>query len=142
MRILDARIHAFCDVFFVLAFALGPFALGLGGSPAIISFLLAVAFVVLAVTGWAGVRSGRVVVPIPHGLVELVLALLLAFMPRLDGYAPGSPARHFYWTMAAALIVVWLLTAYGHGLLVREKAGRGETLPGTADLARPPASRG
>ena len=113
MRILDARIHFFADVLFVLAFALGPLALGLGGSPAIISFLMAIAFLVLAVTGWTRARGGRDVVPIPHGLVELVLALLLAFMPRLDGYSPGSPARHFYWTMTAALVVVWLLTAYG-----------------------------
>ena len=59
----------------------------------------------------------------------------------------GRPARFHHMLRVAKppspmSMGTWLLTAYGHGLLVRENAGRGETLPGTADLARPPASRG
>jgi len=134
MRIFDARIHLFFDVLFAIAFVAGPLALGLGGSPAIISLLLAAAFVVLAVTGWDHLRASREVVPIVHGLVELLFVLLLAFMPRLDGYSPGSPARHFYWTMAAALMVVWLLTAYRSRVPVRREP--------SADLSRPRTSRG
>ncbi len=128
MRILDARIHLMLDILFALAFALGPLLLGLGGSPAIISFLVAVAFLVLAATTWGRLRSAPGSVPIAHGLVELVLVVLLAFMPRLDGYGPGSPARQYYWTMAAALAVVWLLTDYRDARAARVDAA-GE-LPG------------
>ena len=38
--------------------------------------------------------------------------MFLAVLPRLDGYAPGSPARRFYWTMAIVIGLVWLLTDY------------------------------
>ena len=133
MRVFDARIHLLFDVLFVLAFALGPLVLGLGGSPAIISFFVAAVFLVLAVIGWGRLRSAPLSVPVGHGLIELVLVVLLAFLPRLDGYGPGSPARQFYWTMAAALMVVWLLTAY-RGVPARVDA--------PADLPGPRASRG
>jgi len=133
VRVFDARIHLLFDILFLLAFALGPLLLGLGGSPAIISFLVAAVFLVLAVIGWGRFRSAPESVPVAHGLIELVLVLLLAFLPRLDGYGPGSPARQFYWTMAAALMVVWLLTAY------RGVPGR---VDARTDLPGPRASRG
>ena len=40
------------------------------------------------------------------------MAIFAALLPRLDGYAPGSPARSFFWTMAIGLAIVWLLTDY------------------------------
>lgn len=132
MRMLGARIHVLLDVLFAVAFVLGPLLAGLGGSAAIISFLMAVAFVALALATARRARRGPDSVPIAHGLVELVLGILLALMPRIDGYSPGSPARSFYWTMAAAVAVVWLLTAYGG-----EAAARREAAPG---YARPRAS--
>ena len=134
MRIFDARIHFFFDVLFAIAFVAGPLMLGLGGSPAIISFLVAAVFLVLAVTGRGRLRSSREAVPMVHGLVELVLVLLLAFMPWIDGYSPGSPARQFYWTMAAALMFVWLLTAYRSTVQARRES--------SAELSEPRASRG
>ena len=133
MRVFDARIHLLLDILFALAFALGPLLVGLGGSPALISFLVAFVFLVLAATGWGRSRpSGSV--PVAHGVVELLLAVLLAFLPRLDGYGPASPARQYYWTMAAALIVVWLLTSYRGVAAARADA--------PADLHRARASRG
>ena len=132
MKVFDARIHLVFDVLFVLAFALGPLLLGLGGSPAIISFFLAAVFLVLVAIGWGRYRSAPESVPVGHGLIELALVVLLAFLPRIDGYGPGSPARQFYWTMAAALMVVWLLTAYRGVAAARVDAPAGG----------PPASRG
>ena len=114
MRILDARVHVVMDVVFALAFAFAPLVLGLGGSPAAISFLAALAFVLLAATVWWSVRRRSAAVSIVHGLLELAIAIFLAALPLLDGYSPGSPARRFFWTMAVALGIVWLLTAYGH----------------------------
>ena len=92
MKIFDARTHLLLDILFAIAFALGPLLLGLGGSPALISFVLAVVFLVLAVTGWRRFRSAPASVPVVHGLVELILVVLLAFLPRIDGYGPGSRA--------------------------------------------------
>jgi hypothetical protein len=134
VKVFDARIHLLFDILFALAFVLGPILLGLGGSPAIISFVLAAVFLVLAATGWRRFRSERGFVPMAHGVAELVLVVLLAFLPRLDGYGPGSPARQFYWTMAAALMVVWLLTLY--------RSAPSMHADSAADLARPRVSRG
>ena len=121
MRILDARIHFILDVAFALAFAIGPLVYGLGGSPAVFSFLIALVFVVLAATLWRG-RTDAAVVNVVHGLVELAVALLAAVLPRIDGYSPGSPARHFFWTMAIIVGVVWLLTAWGKTRVPLERA--------------------
>ena len=129
MRILGARIHVLFDVLFAVAFVLGPLLVGLGGSPLVISLIMAVAFAVLALTAARRARRGAGSVPIVHGLVELVLGILLALMPRIDGYSPGSPARHFYWSMAAALAVVWLLTAYGGAAEARRETAPGYTRP-------------
>ena len=113
MRILDARIHFILDVAFALAFALGPLVFGLGGSPAVVSFVIALVFVVLAATVWWSRTRKTGTVSILHGLTELAVAVLLAVLPRIDGYSPGSPARTFVWTMAIAVGLAWLLTAYG-----------------------------
>jgi len=113
MRIINARVHALLDVAFALAFVLGPLVFGLGGSPAIVSLVIAVVFVVLAASEWRGRRREAATVSVPHGLIELAIVVLLAVLPRIDGYSPGSPARTFVWAMAIAVAVVWLLTGYG-----------------------------
>ena len=117
MRVLDARIHAFLDVALVLAFVLGPLVFGLGGTPAVISFLLAFGFLILAAITWSRARRGSSAISVPHGLLELAVTVFLAFLPRIDGYAPGSPARRFFWIMAVAVGVIWLLSAYGNRAL-------------------------
>jgi hypothetical protein len=131
MRILDARIHFILDVAFALAFALGPLVFGLGGSPAAVSFVIALVFVVLAATVWWSRTRKTGTVSILHGLTELAVAVLLAVLPRIDGYSPGSPARTFVWTMAIAVGLGWLLTAYGDTRA---------TLPTAAEEPAPPRS--
>lgn len=126
MRIFNARVHSLFDVAFALAFAFGPLVFGLGGSPAVVSFVLAIVFVVLAASLWWGRRREAGTVAVPHGLVELAIAVLLAVLPRIDGYSPGSPARTFVWSMAIAVAIVWLLTAYGE---TRTALGRASGQP-------------
>lgn len=132
MRILNARVHVVLDVAFALAFVLGPLVFGLGGSPAVVSFVIALVFVVLAASVWWRRRRETGTVPVPHGLIELAIAVLLAVLPRIDGYSPGSPARTFVWSMAIAVGIVWLLTAYGEA---RIAVGR------TSGEPAPPAPR-
>ena len=124
MRILNARVHSLLDVAFALEFAFGPLVFGLGGSPAVVSFILALVFVALAATLWWGRRREAGTVAVPHGLVELAIAVFLAVLPRIDGYSPGSPARTFVWSMAIAVAIVWLLTAYGETRPVIGRAGQ------------------
>ena len=121
MRILDARIHGFLDIVTVLVFLLGPLVFGLGGSPAAISYTLAVVHLVMTLLTRFPMGRWKVI-PFPvHGIVELVVGLALLILPSYAGYAPGSPARRFYLGMGAGILVVWALTAYGaqwHGAVV------------------------
>lgn len=113
MRILDARIHGFLDIVTVLVFLLGPLVFGLGGSPAAISYTLAVVHLVMTLLTRFPMGRWKVI-PFPvHGIVELVVGLALLILPSYAGYAPGSPARRFYLGMGAGILVVWALTGYG-----------------------------
>jgi hypothetical protein len=115
MRVLGPRIHGYIDIAIVVIFVLAPLVVGLGGSPALISWLLAVAHLIVTLLTRFPLGMWKRIPFFVHGLVELAVAVFLAFLPRLDGYAPGSPARRFYWTMAILIAVVWLLTDYRGG---------------------------
>ena len=115
MRVIGPWIHGYIDIVTIVVFALAPFLVGLGGPPALISWGLALAHLILTlVTRFPMGRSPQIPFSV-HGLVELVVAVFLAVLPRIGGYAPGSPARRFYWTMAIVIGVVWLLTDYRGG---------------------------
>jgi hypothetical protein len=115
MRLLGPRIHGYVDVAAILIFALAPFLVGLGGPPALISWGLALVFLILALFTRYPMGVSKQIPFLAHGVVELVVAVFLAVLPRIGGYAPGSPARRFYWTMAIVLALVWLLTDYRGG---------------------------
>jgi hypothetical protein len=110
MRFIGARLHGYLDIVFIALFLLGPLVFGLGGTPLVISILLAAVFLLLTlVTGYPMGTTKRITL-VAHGLVELAVAVFVALLPKLDGYSPGSPARRFYWAMAVGLAIVWLLT--------------------------------
>ena len=115
MRLFGPRIHAYFDVAAIVVFALAPFVVGLGGPPALISWGLALVFLLLVLFTRYPMGMSKQIPFLAHGLVELVVAVFLAVLPRIGGYGPGSPARRFYWTMAIVLAVVWLLTDYRGG---------------------------
>jgi hypothetical protein len=115
MRLIGPRIHGYFDVALILIFALAPFVVGLGGPPALISWGLALVFLLLLLFTRYPLGRARQIPLVAHGLVELVVAVFLAVLPRMGGYAPGSPARRFYWTLAIVIAVVWLLTDYRGG---------------------------
>lgn len=113
MRILDARVHGVLDLIAVVLFLLGPLLFGLGGSPAAISYTLAIVHLVMTLLTRYPMGRWKVI-PFPvHGIVELVVGAALLILPSYAGYAPGSPARRFYLGMGALVLVVWALTAYG-----------------------------
>ena len=126
MRFIGPRLHGYLDIAFVALFLIGPLVFGLGGTPLVISILLAVLFLVLTlVTGYPMGTTKRITL-FAHGLIELAVAVFVALLPKLDGYSVGSPARRFYWGMAVVLAIVWLLTDY-----------RGEDHAHVRDTVRP-----
>ena len=112
MRILSARIHGMLDFVVVVLFLLGPLVMGLGGSPAAISYTLAI--VHLLVTLMTRFPAGRwKTIPfVIHGIIELIVGVVLLILPSFEGYSPGSPARRFYLFMGGFILIVWALTAY------------------------------
>lgn len=114
MRFLSARLHGYLDIVFIVLFVVGPIAFGLGGTPALISFVLAALLLILTLVTNYPMGVVKRIAFFAHGLVELAMTIFMALLPRLDGYSPGSPARRFYWMAAVALAIVWLLTDYRH----------------------------
>jgi hypothetical protein len=112
MRILGPRVHGYIDIAVILIFLVGPLLFGLGGTPALISWILAIAYLILTLLTRYPLGMAKKIPFFGHGIIELAFAVFVAVLPRLDGYSPGSPARRFYWTMAIVLGVVWLLTDY------------------------------
>ena len=89
MRFIGARLHGYLDIVFIALFVIGPLVFGLGGTPLVISLLLAAAILVLMLVTGSATRTGRITLFF-HGLVELGIVIFVALLPKLDGYSPGS----------------------------------------------------
>jgi hypothetical protein len=112
MRVLPARIHGYLDFVIVAILVLGPFVVGLGGTPALIAWLIAAAHLLLTLATRFPLGVWRVVPFVVHGLIELAVAVFFVALPFTAGYSPGSPARRFYVAMAALIFLIWVLTDY------------------------------
>ncbi len=112
MRILSPRTHGYLDYVTVAVFLLAPVLVGLGGTPAFISYTLGIVHLVMTLLTRFPAGISRVIPLVVHGLVELVVAIGLILLPFWAGYSPGSPARRFYLAIGAVLFIIWLLTDY------------------------------
>jgi peptidoglycan/LPS O-acetylase OafA/YrhL len=112
MRILSARIHGMLDFVIVVVFLLAPLLVGLGGSPAAISYTLAVVHLVMTLMTRFPAGRWKTIPFVVHGIVELIVGAALLILPSFAGYSPGSPARQFYLAMGATILVIWALTGY------------------------------
>ena len=113
MNILNARIHGFFDVVTIVVFALAPLLFGLGGTVAVVCWVLSAAHLVLTLLTRFPLGVVKAI-PFPvHGLVAIAVGLVLVLaMPRLLGAGPGSPARTFFVDMGVVILAVWALTRY------------------------------
>lgn len=109
---LSPHSHGVIDFVTVLTFALAPTLFQFGGVPAMISYLLAAAHLVLTLSTRfpMGMFEG---VPLrAHGVAELIVSAALVVLPWIAGFVqPG--AQWFFPGMGVLLFVVWLLTDYG-----------------------------
>jgi hypothetical protein len=112
MRVLSPRIHGYLDFAVVAVFLLAPLAVGLGGTPALISYLLAIVHLLMTLMTRFPAGIYKTIPLMVHGFVELAVAIFLVLLPYIAGFGPGSPAKRFYVTMAAIIFIVWLLTDY------------------------------
>jgi peptidoglycan/LPS O-acetylase OafA/YrhL len=112
MRILTARIHGMLDFVIVVLFLIGPLVMGLGGSPAAISYSLAIVFLLLTLMTRFPAGRWKTIPFVVHGIIELIIGIVLLILPSFEGYSPGSPARRFYLAMGGLILVIWALTAY------------------------------
>lgn len=112
MRFISARIHGMLDFVIVVIFLLGPLLVGLGGSPAAISYTLAVVLLLMTLMTRFPAGRWKTISFFAHGIVELIVGVALLILPSFAGYSPGSPARRFYLAMGAVILVIWALTAY------------------------------
>jgi hypothetical protein len=110
MKIISSKAHAALDYLTVVIFALAPTAIGLTGTSAIISYVLAA--VHLSMTLVTDMPFSLVkIVPIKlHALVELTVGPVLVIGGLL--LELPTPARTFFVAMGFIIFAVWLLSSY------------------------------
>ena len=111
MNVISPRQHGYIDLVTVVVFALAPLILGLDGAAAILSYVLAVVHLAMTVVTAGLPVSLRGDIPLAlHGLVEMGVGLVLALVGWL-GF--DGTAGNFYLVMAAVILAVFAVTAYG-----------------------------
>lgn len=110
MKVLGPRAHRALDFSTVVVFALAPFVLGFGGSPAYLSITLASVHLIMTLaTRFEAGAPGPVALSL-HGTVELVVGVALLILPFVLGWA--GAARFFFATMGVLILSGWLTTRY------------------------------
>ena len=100
MRFITARIHGMLDFIVVAVFLLGPLLVGLGGSPAAISYTLAVVLLLMTLMTRFPAGRWRTIPFFVHGIVELIIGIALLILPSFAGYSPGRPRGGSTWRWA------------------------------------------
>ena len=110
MKVLSPRAHGVLDYLSVATFFLAPTLFGFGGTPALVSRVLAVAYLAFSLLTAYPLGLARVV-PFPaHVAFDMVLGVALLAAPWLLGFADVDAARNFFLVMGAISIVVPSLT--------------------------------
>jgi hypothetical protein len=112
MKILNSNIHGILDYAVVVAFAIAPAVLGLGGLPAIISYALAAIHLLLTLVTAFPLGAVKIVPLRVHGAIEFVVSIALLALPWLLNFASDMTARNFYVGAGILIFAVWLITDY------------------------------
>ena len=114
MRIsfIPPAIHGLIDYLAVIFLALSPTLFELSGFVSSITYVLAVVHFLLTVltdfsAGWVKLIPLRA-----HGLIELVLGIVLLFLPQIFGFSDMPAESNFYQGFGIAVLVVWVLSDY------------------------------
>jgi hypothetical protein len=112
MRFVTPRMHAPVDYLLVLLFALAPTIFGFSGTPAVLSYIIAVGYLAMSLLTAYPLSLAKII-PFPvHGYVELVLGPVLALSPFILGFSRIESARNFFIALGIAVFLAWLTTDY------------------------------
>src|ERR1041385_7000722 len=130
-RTIGAVAHGIIDYVLAILLFFGPEIGRFIGRQATFCRILGVLLLVLALLTRYPLGVVRVIGFISHGVIELVLGLVVLFLPWTRGFSSGVLSRRFYVAMALLILVVWLLTDFR---LLRARsadraAGPGEAAP-------------
>lgn len=110
MNLLTRPQHAGVDILTVVVFALAPVVLGLEGTAASLSYVLAGVHLLMTLltAGLPGAPGNLVPLPL-HGLVEAVVGIALGLLGWL---AFDGTEQALYLVMAALILLVFAITPY------------------------------
>ncbi len=112
MKILTPRIHGILDFVVVALFALAPTLFGLSGTPATISYALAVIHLILTLTTAFPYGILKLIPFTVHRALEVVVSILLVLAPWIFGFAAEDNAKMFYIGSGILIFIVYLTTDY------------------------------
>lgn len=114
MNIISPRLHGYVDYLSVIIFLVAPAVLGLAGTAALISYVLAA--VHLAMTLATRFPLGVVsLVPLPlHGWVERIVGPVLIVLSFVPAVAATATEQWFYLVMGVGILAVGLVSNYAH----------------------------
>jgi hypothetical protein len=111
MGMIQPGMHRVLDFVTVIAFAAAPSVLGLSGTPALVSYVLASVHLVLTLlTRFSPGGSQPLALKI-HGVVEMLVGPVLLVAPFALGWE--GIAKTFYLAAGAVIVAVWALSGYG-----------------------------
>lgn len=95
----------------VIVFLAAPILLGLSGTPAFLSYALAVIHLIVTLSTKFPDTGHKLLSLRAHGVIELVVGVVLIALPWVLGWTDN--ARNYYVTVGVILLIVWAGSNYG-----------------------------
>ena len=112
MKFLDPRTHGLLDYLTVLILAMAPAVLGFEGTPALISYLVALALLVVSLLTAYPISVATVIPFRLHGGIQLLLGIVLVLAPSLLSFSPFDNARPFFAVTGLLMGLLFACTDY------------------------------
>lgn len=112
MHTLKARTHGYLDYAAILFLFLMPSLFDLVGTPASLTYGLAIGYLALVLLTAYPLGVLKVIPFSIHGAIEFALAIGLMAAPWMFRFADDGAARNLYVALGVVLFVVWLITDY------------------------------
>lgn len=112
MHLLNPRIHGYLDYLAVALLALAPTIFGFSGTPAVLSYVVAVAQLGMSLLTAYPLGIKKIIPFTVHGGVEVAVTILFLVSPWLFGFSDHDTARNFFLASGVGLGIVYLITNY------------------------------
>lgn len=112
MKFISLKAHGVLDYVTVVAFALLPTAVGLGGLPAYLCYALAAVHLLMTIMTDFSFGLLRIIPMKIHKAVEIVVGSVLLVLPWLLGFLADATARYVFIAAGLVIILVGLFSDY------------------------------